>query len=94
MAKCVDYETGRKCPAFYEVKEPGLVPTGRGWENKEIDGKDVICCRPGRTVQKKKPMDQYCYYCLATPKTKKIGSKASFTGSTPAWCPLGRDPEQ
>ena len=93
MAKCKDYLTGDICPAFYEVKEPGLVPTGGGWQNKEIDGRDVICCRPGATIQKKKPMDQFCYYCTATPKAKKIGSKASWTGSTPKWCPLGRDPK-
>lgn len=90
MAKCVDYKTGDRCPAFYEVKEPGLVPTGRGWENKVIDGKEVICCRPGTTAQKKKPMELYCFYCTATVKGRKIGNKASFTGSTPKWCPLGR----
>ena len=93
MAKCKNYETGAVCPAFYEVLDPGLVPTGRGWENKTIDGKDVVCCRPGTTIQKKKTMDRFCYYCTATPKAKKIGSKASWTGSTPKWCPLGRDPK-
>jgi hypothetical protein len=79
------------CPAFFEVKEKGLVPTGGGWSNHKIDGKNVICCRPGRTIQKKKTMDRFCYYCLATPKAKKIGSKASWTGRTPIWCPLGRE---
>ena len=90
MARCVDYKTGERCPAFYEVKTSGVIPTGGGWENRVIDGKDMICCRPGTTVQKKKPMDLYCYYCTATPRSKKIGSKASFSGSTPKWCPLGR----
>lgn len=83
--KCIN------CPAFFEVKEDGLVPTGGGWTNHKIDDKNVICCRPGRTIQKKKPMDRFCYYCLATPKAKKIGSKASWTGRTPTWCPLGRE---
>ena len=80
-----------ECPAFFEVKEDGLVPTGGGWDNKTIDGKEVICCRPGKTVQKKKPMQQFCYYCLATVKAKKIGHKASWTGRTPTWCPIGRE---
>lgn len=93
MAKCKNYKTGEVCPAFFEVREPGLVPTARGWENKTIDGKDVICCRPGTTIQKKKQMDQFCYFCTATPRAKKIGNKASWTGSTPKWCPVGRDPE-
>ena len=36
-------------------------------------------------------MDKYCYYCLASVKSKKIGNKASWTGRTPKWCPLGRE---
>lgn len=67
-----------------------MIPTGGGWSNKMIDSKDVICCRPGKTIQQKKPMQQFCYYCLATVKGKKIGHKASWTGRTPTWCPLGR----
>ncbi len=81
----------KECPAFFEVIEDGLVPTGGGWNNKTIDGKNVICCRPGKTIQKKKFMEKFCFYCLATAKTKKIGHKASWTGRTPIWCPLGRD---
>ena len=83
----------RNCPAFYEVKQEGLVPTGGGWQNVTVDGKDVILCRPGTTVQKKKTMERFCYYCLATTKAKKIGNKASWTGRTPTWCPLGREME-
>ena len=83
----------RSCPAFFEVKEEGLVPTAGGWSNQNIDGKDVILCRPGKTIQKKRPMDRFCYYCLATVKSKKICNKASWTGRTPAWCPLGRELE-
>lgn len=37
-----------------------------------------------------KKLDQYCFYCLGTPRIKKIGHKASWPGSTPKWCPLGR----
>ena len=40
-----------------------------------------------------KPLDQYCYYCMATPKMKKIGHRASWIGDAPKWCPLGRDEE-
>lgn len=40
-----------------------------------------------------KALDQYCFYCKATPGVKKIAGMASFTGSTPKWCPLGRDPK-
>lgn len=54
-------------------------------------GMDVICCRPGKTAQQKKPMQKFCFYCLATVKAKKVGHKASWTGRTPIWCPLGRE---
>ena len=37
-----------------------------------------------------KELDQYCFYCLGTPRIKKIGHKASWPGSTPLWCPKGR----
>ena len=40
-----------------------------------------------------KKLDQLCFYCKATPGVKKIADMASFTGSTPKWCPLGRDPK-
>lgn len=38
-----------------------------------------------------KKLQQFCYYCMGTPGIKKIGHKASWTGNTPKWCPLGRD---
>ena len=71
MAKCVDYEIGRKCPHFYKCDK----------KNEQV----LI------TLHKFKKLDQYCFYCKATPGIRKIGSVASFTGSTPKWCPLGRD---
>ena len=40
-----------------------------------------------------KKLDQFCFYCKATPGVKKIAGMASCTGSTPKWCPLGRDPK-
>lgn len=40
-----------------------------------------------------KKLDQYCFYCKATPGVKKIASMATFTGRTPKWCPLGRTEE-
>ena len=81
----------KSCPAFYEVKEKDIISTGCGWEDKVIDGKTVILCRPAKTTRKRKPMDQYCFYCLATVSAKKIANKASWTGRTPKWCPLGRE---
>lgn len=37
-----------------------------------------------------KRLEKYCAYCLGTPRVKKIGHIASWSGSTPKWCPLGR----
>lgn len=37
-----------------------------------------------------KKLDRFCFYCLGTPRFKKIGHMASWTGTTPAWCPRGR----
>lgn len=85
----------RECPAFYEVREEGVGIARGDWKLKQIDGKDVVCCWPRKTSQPQKPMQQFCYYCMATSKAKKIGHKASWTGRTPKWCPLGRDlPEE
>ena len=52
----------------------------------EKQGEEVLV-----TVSKFKKLDQFCFYCKATPGVKKIAGMASFTGSTPKWCPLGRD---
>ncbi len=38
-----------------------------------------------------RPMQKYCYYCLSTPRTRKIAHAAQWPGTTPKWCPLGRD---
>lgn len=84
MAQC------KGCPAFYEVTKENVRSTAGGWEKKKIDGKEVVCCRPAVNLGPKKAMDRFCYYCLATPMSKKIGNKASWTGSTPKWCPAGR----
>ena len=40
---------------------------------------------------KVKELQQHCLYCMKTPGVRKIGHKASYTGLTPKWCPLGRD---
>lgn len=37
-----------------------------------------------------KKLQRFCFYCLATPRIKKIGTVASWTGTTPPWCPKGR----
>lgn len=77
------------CPAFYECTEDGLNATEGGWVNKKLpEGGTVLCCRPATVRCGKRQMDRFCFYCLATPTGKKIGSKASWTGSTPRWCPL------
>lgn len=78
----------RQCPAFFEVEEEGLAAAAGGWEEKMIDGQEVLCCRPAKRISVKRTMDRFCYYCLAKPSGKKIGHKASWTGRTPTWCPL------
>lgn len=49
-------------------------------------------CRHGGDVvaASGKKLEQYCFYCLGTPRVRKIGHKASWAGTTPKWCPLGR----
>lgn len=49
------------------------------------------CTTDGDTVaSSRKVLQQYCFYCMATPRIKKIGTIASWTGFTPPWCPRGR----
>lgn len=81
----------KDCPAFYEVQRPNMVATAGGWEYLTIDGKQVLCCRPQYGGAAKRTMNQFCYYCRAKTLGKKIGNKASWTGKTPKWCPLGRE---
>lgn len=83
----------KKCPAFFEVKEDGLAAAAGGWVKKLIAGREILCCRPAPRLDAKRTMARFCYYCLAKPTGKKIGHKASWTGRTPTWCPLGRDPK-
>lgn len=83
--KCID------CPAFYEVTKDNLVATAGGWEHLKIDGKQVLCCRPEHRQGAKRTMQRFSYYCRAKQMGKKIGTKASWTGRTPTWCPLGRE---
>jgi|GEM_PF-1787706 len=46
---------------------------------------------PGETVRfSEKRLERYCYYCLGTPRVRKIGHKAIWSGTTPKWCPRGR----
>ena len=50
------------------------------------------CTEEGDIVQNSgKKLQRFCFYCLATPRIKKIGTVASWTGTTPPWCPKGRD---
>jgi len=80
-----------KCPAFYKCDRENMATTAGGWEDKQIDGNTVVCCRPAESQNAKRKMTQYGLYCLATPTGKKIGHLASWTGRTPVWCPLGRE---
>ena len=49
------------------------------------------CTEEGDIVQNLgKKLQRFCFYCLATPRIKKIGTVASWTGTTPPWCPKGR----
>lgn len=91
MAEC--RKNGVDCPCFYECVKDGLVPHGAGWETIEVDGKEVIRARPAEARGRKRTMERFCFYCLAKTTGKKIGNKASWTGTTPIWCPLGRGEE-
>lgn len=49
------------------------------------------CENEGDTIESiGKKLQQYCFYCLGTPRIKKIGHLVSWTGTTPIWCPRGR----
>lgn len=48
------------------------------------------CKKEGDTIWNKK-FERDCFYCLATPKGREIGHKASWTGRTSKWCPRGRE---
>ena len=93
MAQCIKYKTGERCPALHECV--GGDEFTAGYKNEVIDGKDIqirtaIDTGIAENVCGGK-LEQYCFYCMATKRGKKIGNKASWTGSTPKWCPLGRD---
>jgi hypothetical protein len=77
----------QSCPAFYKCERSDIVATAGGYEDKIIDGKKVICCRPGQRWGKGKPMKQYGYYCLATSRGKLIACVHDYTGKVPLWCP-------
>lgn len=52
------------------------------------------CSDPDEQVQagtSMKQLQQFCFYCFKTPRVKKIARISEFTGTTPKWCPLGRD---
>lgn len=91
MAECM--KNGATCECFYECKQEGLAANGAGWETVNINGVRVVKARPGM-ARSKRTMEQFCFYCLAKPTGKKIANKASWTGTTPKWCPLGRGGEE
>lgn len=64
----------------------------RNWETGQDCPNFYACEQEGDFVRASgKKLRQYCYYCLGTPRVKKIGHKATWAGGTPKWCPLGRD---
>ena len=75
------------CPAFFRCSKPDLSATADGWEKISLDGKEMIFCRPGRTLVGKRVMKQYSFYCLATRHGKMIAGMADYTGNVPLWCP-------
>lgn len=98
MAQCINYKTRERCPAFHECETANEYITGR--KSVEINAQSVpvrttiigdgtLSTNDGKEAAGK--LEQYCYYCMATKRGKKIGHKASWTGNTPKWCPLGRD---
>ena len=68
-----------RCRKYSEKDCSNLYYCTSDGENSKADGR---------------PMQKYCYYCLGTPHTKKIAHAAQWAGSTPKWCPLGRDQVQ
>lgn len=76
-----------KCPACFKPLKDGLAATAGGYEERMIGGEMMICCRPAESWARKRVMDKYDYYCLATEKGKKIAKGADYTGLTPKWCP-------
>lgn len=85
--------TGWTAPVSTSASRMGWCPHGAGWETIEVDGKEVIRARPAEARGRKRTMERFCFYCLAKTTGKKIGNKASWTGTTPIWCPLGRGEE-
>jgi hypothetical protein len=77
----------QSCPAFYKCEKGNISATAGGWEEKQIDGKKMTCCRPQEAAGAFRAMKQYAFYCLATPKGKMIAGLADWTGRTPTWCP-------
>ena len=77
-----------ECPACFKPLKDGLAATAGGYEERMIGDQMMVCCRPGTAGEsRKRVMDKYDYYCLATEKGKKIAKGADYTGLTPKWCP-------
>lgn len=49
---------------------------------------DQVEIVPGGAWKKLQP---YCFYCMQTPKVRKIGHKANWTGRVPNWGPRRRE---
>ena len=77
----------KECPAFYKCDRENIGATAGGWEEKTIDGRKVICCRPAPARGKGVPMKRYAFYCLATKRGKLIAHVHDYIGKVPLWCP-------
>lgn len=98
MAQCKNYKTGETCPAFHECDNANEYITGSksiSIKNRSVSVRTTIIGigKLGNNAGKEAggKLERYCFYCMATKRGKKIAHKASWTGSTPKWCPLGRD---
>lgn len=84
------------CRAAAHGKEWCLMAKCVNYKTGEICPHFYKCEHAGERIQvgtSMKALAQYSFYCKATPGVKKIASQEQFTGSTPKWCPLGRDPK-
>lgn len=76
-----------ECPGFYRCSQPDMRAAAGGWETKKTaEGGALIVCRPGK-AGREKPMKQYAFYCLGTPRGRILAGFADWTGACPKWCP-------
>lgn len=75
--------TTSACPAYHRASKGDRLG---GWT--ERDGIRICVVSPNENGRE---LDVFAPYCLATPRTKKIGNPADWGGRTPHWCPLNKE---